>query len=340
MSAGALTAVTFFRKLLGAACVLLITLIALEIAVRIWGYSEPQIYDPIYTSFDRTTDIPYIHKSNLREARARGLAVINTDNLGLRTTRVGASYGVKPPNEYRIALVGDSVTFGEGVPRTEDTFAQVLEDMLNRQPGRFVRVFNFSASGYSVKQMAASLEYRMLDIQPDLVVLAMIPEDFNILRTPDINARGYLVDRRMPFLQSSSIVREALRPIRLMYLFREVILRWISPSKDREPSRLLERGDIPESYRYVQRFKAIAEENRLPYLVVLLPKQKEKAWGPLPSRLTRDGVTYLDLSVLGREFTRAEFVASQFDPHLSAAVHHRIGERLADYVQHQPGIAH
>ena len=64
-------ATTLFRKLLGAACVLLITLIALEVAVRIWGYSEPQIYDPIYTPFDRTTDIPYIHKSNLREARAR-----------------------------------------------------------------------------------------------------------------------------------------------------------------------------------------------------------------------------------------------------------------------------
>ena len=264
--------------------------------------------------------------------------MINTDSLGLRTKSVGASYGVKQPNEYRIALVGDSVTFGEGVPRTEDTFAQVLEDILNRQPGRFVRVLNFGVSAYSVKQMAASLEYRMVDIQPDLVVLAMIPEDFNVLRTPDINARGYLVDRRMPFLQSS-IVREVLRPIRLMYLLRGVILRWISPSQDHEASRLLEQGEIPESYRYVQRFKAIAEHYQFPYLVVLLPKPKEKAWGPLPSRLTQDGVTYLDLSPLDREFTREEFVASPFDPHPSAAVHRRIGERLADYVQHQPGIA-
>src|SRR5215208_4997149 len=79
---------------------------------------------------DRSEEIPYIHKCNLTEARARGLAVINTDSLGLRAKNVGASYGVKQPNEYRIALVGDSVTFGEGVPRTEDTFAQVLEDTL------------------------------------------------------------------------------------------------------------------------------------------------------------------------------------------------------------------
>ena len=65
---------------------------------------------------------------------------------------------------------------------------KVLEDTLNQQPGRFVRVLNFSASAYSVKQMAASLEYRMVDIQPDLVVLAMIPENLNVLRTPGIDA--------------------------------------------------------------------------------------------------------------------------------------------------------
>jgi hypothetical protein len=297
------------------------------------------ICDPIYTSFNRTSDIPYIHKPNLTRARARGLAVINTDSLGLRAKAVGASYVSKQPNEYRIAVVGDSVTFGEGVPRTEDTFAQVLEDTLNQQSGRFVRVLNYGASAYSVKQMAASLEYRMADIQPDLVVLAMIPEDLNVLRTPDIDPAGYLVDRRVSFLHSASIAREALRPIHLMYLLREVILRWTSPSQDHEVSGLLEQGEIPESYRYVQRFKAIAEHYQIPYLVVLLPITKEKSWAPFPSRLTQDGVTYIDLSPLRREFTREEFVASQFDSHPSAAVHHRIGEALADWVQHQLGTS-
>jgi hypothetical protein len=321
------------QQLLAATYVLFITLIALEVAVRMWGYSERHIYDPIYTSFDRTEEIPYIHKSNLKEARARGLAVINTDSLGLRAKGVGASYGVKQPNEYRIALVGDSVTFGEGVPRTEDTFAQVFEDTLNGEGGRFVRVLNYAASAYSVKQMAASLEHRMADIQPDLVVLAMIPQDLNLLRTPGIDAAGYLVDKSVSFLHSS-VVREVLRPIRLMYVLREVILSWISPSQDYEPSRALERGEIPESYRYVQRFKATAEKYRIPYLVVLLPNTK-RTWGSLPSRLAQDGVTHLDLSFLGSEFTREQFVASRFDPHPSAAVHHRIGEALTDYVRHQ-----
>jgi hypothetical protein len=322
-----------FRKLLAAASVLLITLIALEVAVRMWGYSERHIYDPIYTSFDRTIDIPYINTPNLTEARARGLAVINTDSLGLRAKRVGASYGLKRPNEYRIAIVGDSVTFGEGVPRTDDTFAQVLEDTLNQEAGRVVRVLNYGASAYSVKQMAASLEYRMADVQPDLVVLAMIPEDLNVLRTPGIDAVGYLVDRRVSFLRNS-IARDVLRPIRLVYVLREVVLSWF-PSQDYGPSRSLELGEIPESYRYVKDFKAIAEKHRIPYVVVLLPKSKEKAWGPFQSRLKQDGVTYLDLSPLGREFAREEFVASKFDSHPSTAVHHRIGKALAEWVQRE-----
>lgn len=77
------------------------------------------------------------------------------------------------PPEYRIALLGDSYTLGEGVGRTEDTFAQVLEDTLNRRhPGIIVRVFNFQASAYSVKEMVASLKHRAPAIDPDFVVMS------------------------------------------------------------------------------------------------------------------------------------------------------------------------
>jgi hypothetical protein len=112
-----------FRKFLGALGILFIILVMLEVAVRIWGSAQPHIYDPIYKPYERTEDIPYIHKPNLVNARARGLAVINTDSLSLRAKVAGELYGPKQQNEYRIALIGDSYTFGEGVRRTEDTFA-------------------------------------------------------------------------------------------------------------------------------------------------------------------------------------------------------------------------
>jgi hypothetical protein len=196
------------RKSLVAAWVVLVTLVALEVTVRIWGYSERHIYDPIYTSYERTAEIPYVHKPNLTQARARGSAVINTDSLGLRAKTARATYGIKPSNEYRIAIVGDSFTFGEGIVRTEDTFAQVLEDTLNqRQQDVKVKVFNYGASGYSVKEMAATLRYRMPDIKPDLAVMAIIPTDLRLARTPVIDAAGFFIDPWISIL--------LFRPVRL-----------------------------------------------------------------------------------------------------------------------------
>jgi hypothetical protein len=323
------------RAILYGGYLLLVTLPLLEIGVRIWGYSERHLYDPIYRAFEPSEDIPYIHKPNLVQARARGLAVINTDSLGLRAKTSGTVYGTKQPDEYRIAIVGDSNTFGEGIPETEDTFAQVLEDTLNRQQQAVaVKVLNYGASAYSVKQMAAMLQYRMVEIQPDLVIMAIIPQDFNLSRTPIIDAAGYLVDQKIGILLDSP-VREVLRRVHLLYVLREIALPWFSPTLS--VAALPSGVEIPDSYRYIRRFKETAEQHGLTYLVLLLPRMQEKAWGPLPARLTRDAVTFLDLSTLGTEFTTEEFMASRFDPHASSAVHQRIGESLADYVRSQPG---
>lgn len=318
------------RTILFGGYLLLITIFLLEIGVRMWGYAERHLYDPIYASFDLSEDIPYIHKANLTQARARGLAVINTDSLGLRAITSGMVYGTKQPREYRIAIAGDSQTFGEGISRTEDSYAQVLEETLNQQQQAVVvKVLNYGASAYSVKQMAATLQHRMVEIQPDLVVMAIIPEDFNLSRTPIIDATGYLVDQRTALLLDSP-AREVLRNIHLMYVLREIGLRWLSPPSNVAP--LLSRGEIPASYRYVQQFKEIADQHGLESLMVLLPRMQENAWGSFPHRLTQDAIRYLDLTSIGKEFTREEYMASRFDPHASPAVHRRIGESLADYL--------
>ncbi len=322
------------RKLLVAACIVLITLGALEVAVRMWGYSQRHMYDPIYMLFESAEDIPYIQKPNLVQARARGLAVINTDSLGLRTKIAGASYGAKQPNEYRIAVVGDSVTFGEGVPRTEDIFAQVLEDTLNqRQQSVTVKVFNYGASAYSVKEMAATLQYRMLNIQPDLVVMAIIPSDLNLARTPTIDDSGYLIDQKLSYLSPpGAIARQVLRGIHLIYVLRDIGLLWFFKRLD--IAQVLARGEIPESYRYILEFKEVAERRGVPYVIALLPRMQENSWGPLPDQLARDRITHIDLSFLGNEFTEERYMASRFDPHPSPAVHHRIGEELAGHILH------
>jgi lysophospholipase L1-like esterase len=319
------------RKLFIAAYISVATLVLVEGLVRLSGYSQHHLCDPIYMSFTTAPEeIPYVHKPNLSQARARGLAIINTDSLGLRSVTVGQKYLPREVGEYRIALVGDSVTFGEGVAKTTDTFAQVLEDQLNREQATHrVKVFNFGASAYNVQVMAATLRRRMLEVQPNLVLMAIIPSDFNLSRTPSVDRWGYLSDKKMSgFLPGDSSVRLALRKVHTIYLLRDVISPWIENSRGAEQD--LSAGQMPAAYSFVKDFKDTAEKQNLAYEVLLLPSFSD--YGHLRTQMQRDRVSFIDLSQVRGELSPDQFHASRFDPHPSALAHRRIGERLAEYV--------
>src|ERR1051325_5536319 len=116
------------RRLLFALYLSAATFALLEVGVRVSGYSGHHLCDPIYMRFEAAPEeIPYVHRPNLSGARGRGLSVVNTDSLGLRSTASGETYGPRAADEYRVAVVGDSVTFDEGVRDGSDTHAKVLE---------------------------------------------------------------------------------------------------------------------------------------------------------------------------------------------------------------------
>lgn len=178
----------------------------------------------------------------------------------------------------------------------------------------------------------------MVDTQPDLVMMAIITSDFDLARTPMIHESGYLIDERMTQARSpESIVRQIQPMVHLTYALRDMKLRWFFPSSN--IGQMFSRGEIPEAYEYVRRFKSAQENAGSHPLIVLLQRTRQNAWRRIPNQLSRDVVTHIDLSILRHEFMEEQYRANRFDPHPSAAVHHRIGEFLADYVQHQPGFA-
>lgn len=319
------------RKLLYLIYLAVVSFALAEVAVRISGYAGRHLCDPIYQPFAGSREIPYIHKPSLNQARARGFALINTDAMGLRSLASGEEWGPHRDGEFRIALVGDSVTFGEGVVRTEETFAQVLEQTLNRrQDAVKTRVFNFAASAYSVQAMAATLRHRMLGVEPDLVIMAIIPTDFDLGRTPAVDARGNLTDNKLSsFLSRDSVLRPWLRKIHLLYLVRD--LAYPRLDKRKKAEELLAAGELPASFSYLKDFRATAKEHGLPYRLVLLPSLRSR-FHDLSSRLSAEGLAFVDLQPLRERFAENEFRASRFDTHPSAAVHRAIGEALADNI--------
>ncbi len=309
------------------------SLIVLEIAVRLWGYSDRYIYDPIYEHCPSCQDIPYIHKACLHNARARGLAVINTDSLGLRSHKTCAEYGPKKKGELRIAITGDSVTFGEGVPNTELTYAVQIQKILKiRCPDMKARVFNFGVSAYSVKQMAATAACRMPLIDPDIMIMTIIPEDLNLGRTGTIDRWGYTVHESGPGIASKdSRVKKILRNIHLTYLLRDIYYRY----REAEKKPVETQGnmaDIPKSYEYVKKFYSTAEAHHARAFVLLLPSLGQNFTAKFKNQLTEDHINFLDLSDLVDQFSPKEYMASPFDPHPSAAVHRAIAERTAAFL--------
>jgi hypothetical protein len=307
---------------------LITTAILLEIGVRLWGYSEHYIYDPMYTKCEKSADIPYVHKPGLVNARGRGFALVNTDALGLRSKTAGVKYGRKKENEYRIAILGDSIAFGEGVKRAEDTFPQVLEDELNqKQHARQVKVFNYGVSAYSAKEMLATLQYRAFDVEPDLVLMAVIPDDFRAERTVEVDRFGYTFNKSLSgFMAKDSLLKRILREVRLVYLLRDA---WHSLMGRNMNGVLL--TDMSGSYPDILKFKEMADQHHLSYAVVLLPSLNE-TFKTLPLKLDEDRIIFMDLSSLKNEFTPLQFMASKFDGHPSAMVHRRIGGLLSEYI--------
>jgi hypothetical protein len=207
----------------------------------------------------------------------------------------------------------------------------VLEDTLNLKQGAWrVKVFNFGASAYSVRVMAATLRQRMPEVEPDMVLMAIVPADFNLSRTPSVDAWGYLTDNKLSgFLPGDSRLRPMLRKIHLLYLLRDMIYPRLY--QERSAEQILAAGALPDSYAYIREFKELSVQQGRPYSIVLLPSRNSD-FGNVATQLRLDGITFVDFSFLRDEFTQDQFYASKFDPHPSAMVHKKIGESLAAYI--------
>ena len=83
----------------------------------------------------------------------------------------------KRPQAVRLAFLGDSFTFGEGV-RDQDTFAQVTAANLQKQwPDRIVEAANYGVGGHNTFQAFHVLQRWAIKTDPDAVILGFVLND-------------------------------------------------------------------------------------------------------------------------------------------------------------------
>lgn len=111
--------------------------------------------------------------------------VFNTNSDGVRRDE---EVGAKPAGGIRVLCVGDSCTFGFGVPFCADRtvtpdvskkpYAMLLEDLLRATyPGRSVEVINVGVPGYSSSQGVVSIERNLPKYDADVVTAMFFNND-------------------------------------------------------------------------------------------------------------------------------------------------------------------
>jgi hypothetical protein len=164
---------SFVRKLGKAAVSLLvgtiIGLVLLELIVRI---VEPRTMG-VYVAFQ---DDPVLNHRLPPNTKGKLIRTdfetdFHTNSLGLRDREFAIP---KPPKTFRILMLGDSFTAGEGV-NVEQTFSKRLESVLNKHvaEGERIEVVNAGVGSYSPLLEFLYLRYDGLQLEPDLVILNM-----------------------------------------------------------------------------------------------------------------------------------------------------------------------
>src|ERR1035437_6099593 len=137
--------------------------------------------------------LSFAHAPN-RSAFLMGVPV-SINSHGLRDREYSLA---KPRDVYRIVMLGDSTTFGWGVP-VEQTVAKILERQLNaatHDEHRRFEVLNAGVGNYgTVQEFNHYLTYDRA-FSPDLVILEYFindPEPVPAERTPGLLGKSYLM---------------------------------------------------------------------------------------------------------------------------------------------------
>lgn len=120
----------------------------------------------------------------------------------------------KPPGVYRVAVMGDSYTYGNGVPE-DRRFSNLMGEALR---DRHVEVLNFGFPGNNWPEHVKTLERKVLRLRPDFVLLQWGTNDVELDR--DVAGRP-----TVPPVLSNRTMHDAL--YRTSALYTIVNAQWI-----------------------------------------------------------------------------------------------------------------
>jgi lysophospholipase L1-like esterase len=162
---------------------LLLMTITAEITVRVL-----QQYGllPDYSKSNRGQSSQHVPAPKYRNSSNEKLAIehdLSQPGINIWGTRDPAFDKNRKDNVVRIAVIGDSVSFGYGLPY-QQTYPYLLQTLLQQQlaldaTNRKLEVLNFAVSGYGLEAYQALYDTKVREFSPDLVVIGYVQNDSN-----------------------------------------------------------------------------------------------------------------------------------------------------------------
>ncbi|HWP65479.1 MAG TPA: GDSL-type esterase/lipase family protein [Candidatus Limnocylindria bacterium] len=157
--------------------------------------------------------LPYVMRPGV-ETVVRGVPV-RVNALGLRGPEIAPT---PAPGVRRVLALGDSATFGQGLP-VEQAFPAVLERELDARTGQQWEVVNAGVEGYNTAAELAWLERQGLALAPEIVVVGFNLNDFD--HAPVLGRLGVLTSDRTQRMSPAS-------PANWSEFY--LVLRWLARS--------------------------------------------------------------------------------------------------------------
>lgn len=250
---------------------------------------------------------------------------VQTNSCGMRERELPR---LKPKGTYRIAIIGDSFTFGWGV-KEDEAFPRRLETILNKILSRnkspndnaainSVEVLNFGVPGYSPFQEVATFEEKALEYDPDAVILFFIENDFG-----------------MPFF-----IRDVEQPEKLQASANLARLTQEALSDNDESTAPPRAPKLPREFDpniALTRLAKVADDNAVKVFLAINPK---KNWVPIHKKLwalkknhqihLMDFYSDFDRIITTRGYAK-ESLTLKHDQHPSPRKHIMLAEVMAPY---------
>jgi lysophospholipase L1-like esterase len=173
----------------------------------------------------------------------------------------------KPPGTYRIVVLGDSTTAGNGVPNLDQTYTKRLEKLLNKHglSGVHYEVLNMGVGGYDTLQEVETLRVKGLRYNPDMVILAICVNDFDFGTDGGVY-NALLVKKRNSFLSHNALYSRLLEISRLAFILHYVF----SPTLYSEENKIY----LAENQKYIKKFLTNRTTVRAGFELLSLLQQK------------------------------------------------------------------